>query len=335
MNINKLIQKPVIISKTARQNSGAYINSDKLQVSTGGIDGSIVNIDILKKLSTNRTEDQKKITEPDRPACENISLWDNYVKNSIIGVSLFSNTPVDAKILAIAHRGGSAFRPENTMASFQHAIKLKADYVELDVHLSKDGYPVVIHDNTLERTTDGTGYVKDKNLEELKKLDCGSWFSEEFKGEKIPTLEEVLDLAKGKTGVVIEIKNDKDLQDGIEEKIIKTVREKNMMKDVIIISFNYDRIKKVNELDGTIDTGLLYGGNKPDICEMASEAGIDYICPYWKNVSEEIIKKAHSCDLKVNIWTVNESPLIKKFTEMGVDGIITDRPDFFLEEQVS
>jgi glycerophosphoryl diester phosphodiesterase len=332
MKINKLIQEPVITSKTIQKTSGNEINSDKVQFSTGGIDGTIANIDTLKKLSTNRTEELKKVMEPDRPVCENTSLWDNYVENSMMFASLFSNTPIDVKTLSIAHRGGAEFRPENTIASFQNAIKLRSDYVELDVHLSKDGYPVVIHDSTLERTTDGTGNVKDKTLDELKKLDCGSWFSEEFRGEKIPTLEEVLDLAKGRTGVVIEIKNDKDLQDGIEDKIIKTVREKDMVKDVIIISFNKDRIKKINDLDGTIDTGLLYGGNIPDICEMALATGIDYICPYWKNVNEDIIEKAHSCDLKVNIWTVNEASLMKKFTEMGVDGIITDRPDLLLEE---
>lgn len=247
-------------------------------------------------------------------------------------IFLFSNASGKEKTLSIAHRGGAAIRPENTMSAFENAMKMGVDYIELDVHLSKDGVPVVIHDSGLERTTDGTGKVEDKTLEELKKLDCGKWFSEKFREEKIPELEEVMDLVKDKTGLVIEIKNCDDLYDGIEEKIVKLVREKNMVRDIIIISFNYDRLKKVNELDESIDTGFLYGGNKTDVCNMALDAGIDYISPYWQNVNEELIKEAHSHNLRVSIWTVNDTDVMKKFIGMGVDAITTDRPDLLLKE---
>jgi glycerophosphoryl diester phosphodiesterase len=223
-------------------------------------------------------------------------------------IFLFSNAKGKEKTLSIAHRGGSVCRPENTMAAFKNAIKMGVDYIELDVHMSKDGYPVVIHDASLERTTNGTGKVEDKTLEELKKLNAGSWFSDEFIGEKLPTLEEVMDLAKNKTGIVIEIKKGDNLYDGIEEKIVKLIRDKDMVHDVIVISFNYELLKKVHELDGHIATGLLYGGNKPDICKMAHDAGIDYISPSWQTVTEDMIKEAHSVNIKVRAFR-STSPL--------------------------
>ncbi|MEQ8169566.1 MAG: glycerophosphodiester phosphodiesterase family protein [Candidatus Eremiobacterota bacterium] len=247
-------------------------------------------------------------------------------------IFLFSQASGKEKTLSIAHRGGADIRPENTMSAFENAINIGADYIELDVHLSKDGVPVVIHDSGLERTTDGKGKVEDKTLEELKKLDCGKWFSEEFRGEKISALEEVMELVKGKIKLAIEIKNCKDLDDGIEEKIITLAGNHDMLQDIIIISFSYDRIKKVNELDGSITTGFLYGGSKRDVCKMAIDAGIDYICPHWMPVTEELIKEAHSYNLRVNIWTVNNPALMKKFIDMGADAITTDRPDYLLEE---
>jgi len=245
---------------------------------------------------------------------------------------LFSNASGEERTLCVAHRGGSAYAPENTVAAFENAVKMGVDYIELDVHLTKDGYPVVIHDDSLERTTDGTGKVKDKTLDELKELDAGSWFSDEFKGEKLPTLEEAMDFVKGRAGLFIEIKSGNDLCDGIEEKIVELIREKDMVREVIVISFNYDRIKNINELDPEIATGFLYGGNVPDVCEMALNAGVDYISPSWQAVTEDIIKEAHSNNIGVSLWTINEPDIMKKFIDLGVDAITTDKPDLLLKE---
>ena len=218
------------------------------------------------------------------------------------------------------------------MAAFEIALKMGADYIEVDVHLSKDGIPVVIHDSSLERTTDGKGKVKDKTLEELKKLDAGSWFSEEFKEERIPTLEEVLNFSSGRIGVVIEIKSGSDLSDGIEEKIVKLIREKDMAEEVIVISFNYDRLKKINDIDSDIDTGFLYGGEVPDLFEKALEGGIDYISPAWQGADESLIKEAHSNNLKVSLWTINDPEVMKQFINLKADAITTDRPDLLIKE---
>jgi glycerophosphoryl diester phosphodiesterase len=247
-------------------------------------------------------------------------------------IFLFSTASAKAKTLCIAHRGGSAYCPENTMSAFENAVLMGADYVELDVHLSKDGYIVVIHDDTVNRTTDGTGQVKDKTLEELKKVDAGSWFSDKFKGERLPTLEEVMDFAKGKIGLVIEIKNTSGDCEGIDEKVVKLLQEKDMVKDVIVISFDKKLIKNVHKLDENIPTGILFGGKVENPCEMADELGATYLSPYWGIVTEDMVKDVHSNNLKLNLWTVNETDIMKKLIDLGVDAITTDKPDLLLKQ---
>ncbi len=236
-----------------------------------------------------------------------------------------------AETLCIAHRGGAAYAPENTLAALNNAIKIGADYSEVDVHLSSDGHVVVIHDDLLERTTDGEGLVKDMTVARLKELDAGSWFSEEFKGEKIPTLEEVLDTAKGKIGVVIEIKNGPYFYEGIEQKVIDLVEEKNMEKDVIIISFDHECIKTVNSIAPFIATGVLYYANILDVEELKEDTGAEYICPGWALATQKALKDCHEEKIKMNIWTVNDEKVMKKFIDLKVDAITTDKPDVLLK----
>jgi len=242
------------------------------------------------------------------------------------------NKSRNSKTICIAHRGGAAYAPENTLAAIKNAVKIGADYAEIDVHLSKDGEIVVIHDDELERTTNGKGQVKDKTLKELKRLDAGSWFSPKFKGERIPTLEEVLDTAKGKIGIVIEIKNGPNFYEGIEEKVVKLVRKKDMVDDVIVISFDHSCLKKVHKLDPGIKTGALYYANILDMKNLSKTTGAKYMCPGWHLVTADSIKEAHKNGLKVNIWTVNDAATMRKFIKMGVDCISTDKPDILLNE---
>lgn len=138
------------------------------------------------------------------------------------------------------HRGASQYAPENTLASYNRAIEMGADGIEIDVHKSKDGHLIVCHDERVDRTTNGQGYIKDLILKEIKSLDAGSWFSKEFSGEKIPLLEEVLEFVKDKDILLnIELKNGPIFYDGIEDELIRLVRVFNLVENTIISSFNH------------------------------------------------------------------------------------------------
>ena len=237
-----------------------------------------------------------------------------------------------SKIYSIAHRGGLAYAPENTLAAIKNAIKIGADYVEIDVHLSKDGEVVVIHDDTLDRTTDGTGLVREKTMKDLMRLDVGRWFSYEFEGEKVPTLGEVFDLAKDKIGVVIEIKNGPYFYENIEKKILDIAEEKGMLSKIIVISFDHEAIKRVKAIDPLVKTGLLYFANIVDMEHLADETGARFMCPCWKMVTPDTVRRAKEAGLKINIWTLDEPQLIRKFLEMGVDCISSNMPDVLLNE---
>ncbi|HHW48137.1 MAG TPA: glycerophosphodiester phosphodiesterase, partial [Clostridiaceae bacterium] len=164
-----------------------------------------------------------------------------------------------SKPVVIAHRGAPKHAPENTIAAFRKALELGAEGIELDVHLSADGHLVVIHDEKVDRTSDGKGLVKEKTLEELKALDFGSWFSKEFKGETIPTLDEVLELLKSWTGIInIEIKGGSVFYPNIEEKVVRKIEKLKIEEKIIISSFNHYSLVEIKKLNPKIKTGILY-----------------------------------------------------------------------------
>ncbi|HPZ07042.1 MAG TPA: glycerophosphodiester phosphodiesterase family protein [Candidatus Eremiobacteraeota bacterium] len=292
-----------------------------------------------------------------------------------------SKSPISEKVLIIAHRGSSKLAPENTMASFKEAYKHGATAIELDTHRTKDGYLVIIHDDTLDRTTNGHGKVGDFTLKELKELDAGSWFGPEFKGEKIPTLEEVLQWAKGKVKVDIEVKNSSQYP-GIEKDILKLVEEKDLKDDVFITSFDKSVSENIKDMAPEIKTGLLIS---PDLLVKALKIGTaggliaglagsliggagallaagmtlagggmgflvskeigerislkgsleekaDIILPYWALIGSTFVRKAHEKNKEVYSYTANSPKLVNKLAnKTGVDGIITDTPEKFLE----
>src|SRR5437870_3495608 len=160
------------------------------------------------------------------------------------------------RILLGGHRGNPDECPENTLASFRSAIDLGVDLIECDVHRSEDGGLPVIHDHLLDRTTDGSGLVRDHTMAELKRFDAGSWKDPRFKGERIPSLDEVLTLAKGQVGVAIEIKNLPLPYAGIEDALVRTVKDAAMIDDVVMISFDHRSSKRSAELDRKILTGV-------------------------------------------------------------------------------
>lgn len=232
------------------------------------------------------------------------------------------------KPIIIAHRGASAYAPENTMAAFKKALEMGSGGIEIDVHLSADGYPVVIHDNRLERTSNGTGLVKDKSLNELKGLDFGSWFSEEFKNEPIPTLEEVFDLISNISILLnIEIKSGGIVYLGIEEIIAGLVKKYRMEEKVIISSFNHHSLSMLKRAAPEIKIGLLYSESLEKPWEHAKKLGAEAIHPSYTSISPEVVKASNENGVLVNPYPIDNPEHIRLAIQAGVDGIITNVPD--------
>ena len=226
--------------------------------------------------------------------------------------------------LIIAHRGFSAVAPENTLSAFKLAIENKADMIELDIRMSKDKSVVVIHDSKLDRTTDGTGRVRAKYIWNLKKLDAGSWFDKSFKGEKIPTLEEVFRLVKGRIPIDIEIKKTRGKEE-IEERVLGLIYSFEMVDKVIISSFNPRVIRKIRKLSSEIPTGFIY--HYPvyfNPGRILKRLGANVLIHNYKFTTEKLVKKVHTSGFRIFVYSVNSFDKIKRMVELGVDGIITD-----------
>ncbi|WP_085504912.1 glycerophosphodiester phosphodiesterase [Thalassobacillus devorans] len=254
------------------------------------------------------------------------------------GGSAFANEGIATKdqkqVLNIAHRGASGYAPENTMAAFEKSVEMKADMFELDVQMSKDGELVVIHDTTVDRTTDGTGSVKDLTLEELKSLDAGSWFGESFTGETIPTLSEVLDEYRGRTGILIELKSP-SLYPGIEQKVAEELTARNLDKPenekIIVQSFNHESMQKFHELLPQVPVGVLLGYSPEGISDEQLDrykAYADYVNPSKSMVDASLVERIHDYNMKTHPWTVRDRESANFLLEAGADGIITDYPDY-------
>lgn len=230
--------------------------------------------------------------------------------------------------LVIAHRGASAYAPENTMAAFEKALQMGAGGIELDVQLSSDGQLVVVHDEKLDRTSNGKGWVKDYTLEELKALDFGSWSSAGFAGEKIPLLEEVMDLLKQKDILLnIEIKTGIVLYPGIEEKTAGMIMKYNMQDRIIVSSFNHYSLVEIKKIRPVIKTGVLYMAGLYEPWRYAAGIGACAIHPLFYNIQPEIMKGCRENGIQVSTFTVDQPQMIQKVALAGVDGIITNVPD--------
>lgn len=217
-------------------------------------------------------------------------------------------------MLRIGHRGARAYEVENTLRSFGRAIELGVDAVELDVRRTKDGRAVVMHDDSVDRTTDGSGLVSELTLEEIK-----GFVTEN--GERIPTLGEVLDFVGGRVKVLIELK-----EVGVEEEVVGLVREKGLVEKVIVISFLEEALRRVRELDEDIVTGLIYVRHKNPI-KAALELKAEYLLSLYRFTHSADVRKAHEAGLKVIVWTINKPEEATEYKKKGVDGITTDKPD--------
>jgi len=216
------------------------------------------------------------------------------------------------------HRGAAGLEPENTLRSIRRAIDLGVDRVEIDVRVSKDNHLVVIHDETVDRTTNGHGYVKDLTFEELRSFDAG-------KGEKIPTLEEALSLTRGKVILQIELKAQE-----AAEPTVELVERSRAEREVVITSFMHDLLERVHELNPSLRTGALFFDVQGDICQRAIDVHSEAIHVYHKNVNSNLVEEAHRRGLKVSVWNPDEIEDMKKMINLNVDVIGSNRPDLLI-----
>ena len=182
-------------------------------------------------------------------------------------------------VLIAAHRGDSSSAPENTLAAFEKAIEMGADFIELDVAETKDGVLVILHDNSLERTAQLTANIWDVTYEETQELDAGSWFNESYSGEKIPTLQEAIDVCKGKIKMNIEIKSTRHESENFVKQIVKTIQENQLQGDCIVTSFDYQMVQEVKELDPSIQTGVVLSKDEQKLSDFED---MDLFSIYWK-----------------------------------------------------
>lgn len=231
----------------------------------------------------------------------------------------------------IAHRGASGLAPENTIAGMKLAIEYGCDGIETDLQLTKDGEVVVFHDWSVERTTDGKGQIRDLTFEEISKLDNGSWFSEEFKGERVPRLEDLLEVVPENLILNLELKSQAFDSRGLEEKVMEILKENNRKENIIISSFNHESLKRVREVDKTIKLGILYEGYLLGLDEYIRNLNLDIssVHPGVSYTDQALINEIHSKDLLGYIWTVNDKESVERLKGYGVDGIITNYPNLF------
>lgn len=233
------------------------------------------------------------------------------------------------KPLVFGHRG-VAIAPENTLPGFEAAIRQGADGIELDVQLTADAVPVVIHDFTLDKTTSGSGPVRAHTLAQIRQLDAGSWFGAQFAGTRVPTLAEVLDLARGRLLVNIELKSWSLRSAGLEAAVVEVVRRCGMERQVIVSSFNPLALGRMRRLAPRIPTALLYAGNQPVPLRhrwLTPLVRPDALHPGRSLASERHIWALQARGHRVNVWTVNDVGELDRLIAAGVDGLITDYPE--------
>ncbi|MCF6138956.1 glycerophosphodiester phosphodiesterase [Pseudalkalibacillus berkeleyi] len=237
----------------------------------------------------------------------------------------------------VAHRGAAGYAPENTMAAFDKAVEMDSDYIELDVQMSKDGELVVIHDITVDRTTDGSGRVGDLTYDELRKLDAGSWYGEAFKGEHLPTLGEVLDAYEGDMKFLIELKSP-SLYPGIEEKVNDALEKRDLdeaeEESVIVQSFDFHSMQMFHKINDEVPIGVLTS-NPKDLTAQSLEIFkeyADYVNPSKDEVDRDLVNQIHELDMGIMPWTVRAKEDVQPLLDAGVDGIITDYPDYIPED---
>lgn len=226
-----------------------------------------------------------------------------------------------------AHRGASGAAPENTLPAFELAVEQGADGLELDVQLTRDDHVVVIHDETLERTTDGNGWVADHSLEDLKKLDA-SYGHDGFAGVRIPTLAEVCNLVRDVPIVLnVELKNSQIPYVGLEERVLGIIDECGVRDRVIISSFDHNSLRGLAQADVGIPLGVLYSDLLWRPWRYATRLGASALHPALASTRQRMVERSHEAGLEVNVWTVDDPGDVRRVAGFGVDALITNVPE--------
>lgn len=234
--------------------------------------------------------------------------------------------------MVIGHRGDAKNAPENTLISFKRTVEMGADGIELDVQMSKDGHLVVIHDERVDRTTDGIGFVKDFTLKEIKRLDAGIKFGKKFTGERIPTLYEVFDLIGNRNFIVnIEIKSGIVIYPGIEEKLVEMILDYNFQDRVVISSFNHYSLREVKEIAPELKIGLLYECGLVEPWYIANRMHAYSLHPFYFNIIPELVAGCKKNNVKLFPWTVDKKDDMERLVKLGVDAIITNDPQTLVD----
>jgi len=229
-------------------------------------------------------------------------------------------------VWVVAHRGASGHAPENTLAAFRRAVELGATFIETDLQLSRDAHFLAIHDATLDRTTTARGSVQALTLAELRELDAGSWFGPQFVGERIPTLEEILDFAReSDVAFYLELKPGDAWDSG--HALVGALRDAQEATSVVVLSFDPATLAGIRQLEPTLMTGFLFDQPYPNAVERALGVGARQLAPRGDLVTPELVAQARRADLQVVTWTINEPAHIRALIAAGVDGIMSDYPD--------
>ena len=236
--------------------------------------------------------------------------------------------------IIFGHRGASKYAPENTVAAFELALKQGAEAFELDTMLSADGIPVVIHDRTVDRTTDDSGKMDQISTKKLRNIDAGSNFSMKYSNERIPLLEEVFTTFKNRALINVELKNYHNLSDALPEKVAEIANRIDVIEQLLFSSFFPSNLKRIKRLIPGVPIALLCSRGVIG-CLSRSKVFLsvspDYIHPHYKDITKSFIEKQHHMYRKVNVWTVNHQTDMIRLINQGVDGIITDDPKLALK----
>ena len=227
--------------------------------------------------------------------------------------------------LVIADRGASAEAPEHTIAAFERALALGAGAIGLGIHLSADDQPVVIHDFTLERSTTGAGAVRAHTVRELKRLDAGGWFGTAFSGQRLQTLQEVLERFRGRTRFWIELRGGSALYPGIEERVVGLLEVYDVLDASLVQCFDQAALRIMRSLSREVRLGVRVGHRPLDPADLAP--GVDAVCASAAVLREEDATAIRAAGRACHVWTVNEPLLMDRLIGWNVDGIITGRPD--------
>jgi len=227
-----------------------------------------------------------------------------------------------------AHRGAKAYAPQNTLPAFKKALEMKAEYIELDVQLTSDGVPVIIHDFTLDKTTDLKGFVHRTSWKEIRKADAGGWFSKEYSGTPVPSLEEVLALIPPEVCLNVEIKAISFLKEPVVDVVTDLLRREKG-RNLLVSSFNHPLLLEFQKRMPEVPLGILTGSDLIGFPSYVEATGLKpfSLHPEASYLTREYIEEAHKRGWEVLTYTINSSLQAQMLDEMGVDGIFSDYPD--------